>query len=149
MRQFIVLHHSLTRDGTTVNWQAIRRYHRQRGWDDIGYHYGVELVRGDYEILLGRMPDVDGAHCREMGMNRRAYGVCLIGNYQQVPPPPAAIDKVVELVRFLMRRDGIRAENVIGHREAGKMANFDWTKGQYKDCPGAAWSMERFREFLL
>ena len=43
--QYIVIHHSLTKDGTVADWEAIRRYHKEiNGWSDIGYHYGIERV---------------------------------------------------------------------------------------------------------
>ena len=158
----IILHHSLTADGRAVNWQAIRRYHtsyrcegvivpadtvedaRAQGftvtppWTDIGYHFGIERVNDDYEILLGRMPDQVGAHCVAGGMNRRSLGICFVGDFDIEPPSPAQWDLGLRLVRALMGICGIRLDRVFGHR--------DFDPG--KSCPGMRFDVARFRREL-
>lgn len=147
--RFIVIHHSATADGSTFSWGAIRRYHvKERGWDDIGYHFGVELVWDRYEIMLGRMPDESGAHCKEMGMNSMAIGVCLVGNFDTTPPSDDALAKLREIVRWIMREYDIPSRNVLGHREVGLRAGYNWTKGQYKSCPGSQFDLTEFRDSL-
>ena len=132
---YIVLHHSRTKDTETVSWGAIRDYHLGLGWSDIGYHYGIEFARTQYEIFLGRMPDVRGAHCPQGGMNRKAIGICVVGNFDYLPPHPVVWDKTKNLARFLMRHYGIEASRVTGHRE--------WNPK--KTCPGSKWDMDKFR----
>lgn len=151
--RFIIIHHSATADGKTFSWGAIRRYHMQpppegRGWVNVGYHVGVELVGDHYETLFGRMLDEEGAHCKEGGMNQLGIGVCLVGNFDAEAPGEQALAKLREVVRYLMRAHDIPPRNVLGHREIGLRAGFDWTKGQYKSCPGKMFDMEEFRESL-
>ena len=138
----IILHHSATKDGQTVSWNAIRRYHvKECAWGDIGYHFGIELVGdagdpdGSYEILMGRMPDRPGAHTKDH--NQDSLGVCFVGQFDADPPPPAQWRKGVELVAWLCRRFGISAAGVFGHRD---FAN--------KTCPGTAFDLNVFRSDL-
>lgn len=73
----IILHHSLTKDNQTVSWGAIKDYHVNiNGWSDNGYHFGIEMMRGNVEILMGRMTDDIGAHCR--GYNSDSIGIVLL-----------------------------------------------------------------------
>lgn len=149
-KKYIVIHHSLTKDGRTVSWGAIRRYHTQvLGWNDIGYHFGIERIGSDYEILMGRMPDKTGAHARQAGMNHRGIGICVVGNYDIEPPPEGALVKLVELCGWLMREYNIPSRNIIGHRDAGMMEGLDWTKGEFKTCPGKLFSIEKLRTLIL
>lgn len=149
--EFIVIHHSLTEDGATVSWGAIRNWHMGRvpgspyRMREIGYHAGVELVQGHYEVLLGRWWDEAGAHVKEGGFNRKSLGICLVGNFDLAGPPPAQWSLARHLSARLCRLFGVPVERVIGHREAGLMAGFDWTQGQFKTCPGRHFPLEDFR----
>lgn len=156
----ILLHCSATKDGTSVSWPAIRHYHQshayqgrvitpakanrliecgvpgvKKPWADIGYHFGIERIGNGYEILMGRMPIQPGAHCPQKGMNRKAIGICFVGNFDLAPPPTDQWRMGLKLVRSLMDIHHIPAAKVRGHREyAG-----------HKSCPGRMFDLDRFR----
>ena len=137
--EYIILHHSLTKDGITVSWPAIRKYHvEQRGWRDIGYHFGVEMVtkRGAYEILVGRTLDKSGAHTK--GMNTKAIGICCVGNYDLVKPEQAMLDKLVYLLKWLRKEYKIPAKNIKGHSDYAS-----------KSCPGELFKLDHVRSLLV
>ena len=149
--EWIVIHHSATRDSGTVSWDAIKRYHMEvNGWQDIGYHYGVELVGDSYVVLFGRQPTVAGAHSKELNFNNKSLGVCLVGNFDEAPPPAEQLKAAAWIVKILMRTFGIPVERVIGHRDVGLMAGFDWKLGPqvYKSCPGSQFLMPAFLKML-
>jgi N-acetylmuramoyl-L-alanine amidase len=132
----IIIHHSLTRDSDAVSWGAIRWYHVERnGWRDIGYHFGIELVNGRYEVQIGRDESQSGAHC--VGMNNKSIGICCVGNFDIAPPAARMLKKLRQLVGYLMRFHNIPIENVRGHQEYS-----------HKSCPGKFFDMEAFRESL-
>ena len=133
----IIIHHSLTKDGRTVSWDAIRRYHVGKlYWHDIGYHFGIERVGRRYEILCGRMMTDHGAHC--IGLNGRSLGICFLGNFDNVPPPAEQWDLGVRLAKALATVCRIPVANVRGHR-----AYATW-----KSCPGLRFDMGLFRRQL-
>lgn len=131
----IVIHCSQTKDSGSVSWGAIRKYHLGLGWDDIGYHFGIELVGDRYEILSGRMPGITGSHCRAGGMNGKSLGICCVGDFDQSQPPIEMLDKLEKIVQHLINIYGIPRENIIGHGEVEPK----------KTCPGLMFNMNKFR----
>ncbi len=70
----IIVHCSATKEGANFHAKDIDRWHKQRGFNKIGYHYVVDL---DGTIEVGRRETEVGAHCQ--GRNSRSIGVCYIG----------------------------------------------------------------------
>ena len=131
----IIVHHSLTKDGPTVSWGAIRKYHKQTmKWAGIGYHAGVELVMSGgelyYEILMGRMWDVSGAHTR--GHNQNSLGICFIGNYDRIPPRKEMLETGAKVIALWLKLFGLTVEDIYSHH------NFNINKS----CPGKMFDME-------
>ena len=128
----IVIHCSATKDSGTVSWGAIRRFHVvERSWADIGYHFGVEKIGEDAEILLGRMPDRMGAHAA--GHNSYTLGVCVVGDFDKELPPENIWSKAVQLCKWLCHNFSI--QDIYGHRELTDM----------KTCPGLMFDLGKFR----
>ena len=70
----IIIHCSATPEGRHVTVEEIRRWHKKRGWRDIGYHYVIYL---DGTIHAGRPICQMGAHCK--GHNAHSIGICYVG----------------------------------------------------------------------
>ena len=127
--QGVCIHHSATRDTATNSWSAIRRYHIQHnGWNDIGYHYGLEDIDGDLCVRIGRPTDKPGAHAR--GINDTHLGICVVGNYDRDYPPQSLISRLALLIVDIMRAYGIKPDtgSILYHSDVSG-----------KTCPGAHW----------
>jgi len=57
-----------------IGVREIDKWHRQRGFLKVGYHF---VIRRNGIIEEGRNIDMPGAHVR--GFNHRSIGVCLVG----------------------------------------------------------------------
>jgi hypothetical protein len=132
----LVLHCSAGPDRILADWPAVIRYHVDtRGWEDVGYHYGLEFVQGDIVLQAGRPAWAKGSHCRAGGMNHRSIGLCVVGEFEHGPLLPALYWATVDAIAWLCRVHDIAPVEVYGHRE--------FESG--KTCPGRAWSMETVR----
>lgn len=99
----IIIHCSATPEGHDYTVADINRWHKQRGWKGIGYHY---VVYRDGSVHAGRKIEEIGAHCT--GQNVNSIGICYIGgmtadNKQpkdtRTPAQKAALRDLVELLR--------------------------------------------------
>ena len=70
----IVIHCSDSNDDRDFTAEDIHRWHIERGWSGIGYHY---VIRRDGIIEAGRPEYWQGAHVYKHNVN--SLGICLIG----------------------------------------------------------------------
>lgn len=80
--QEIIIHCSATKEGTDFKAKDIDRWHKQRGFKKIGYHYVIDL---DGTIEQGRKETENGAHT--VGHNSIALGICYIGGLDKNGKP--------------------------------------------------------------
>jgi hypothetical protein len=154
----LVVHHSATAvdDDPAATVRAIYRFHvEQNGWNDIAYNFLIDPMGRVYEgrwartYAPGEVPTgedlagrgVVGAHT--LDHNTGSCGVCILGNYVDVPPPDAAVRSLVQLLAWVAARHDIDPlgrdpytafdgtvsvfANITGHRELVPTA-----------CPGGA-----------
>jgi len=74
MIEKIIVHCSASPQNRGDDAETIHGWHKQRGWDGIGYH-SVILENG--VVQQGRPVYWQGAHCK--GYNKNTLAVCLIG----------------------------------------------------------------------
>ena len=70
----IIIHCTATKEGRNYSVEDVDLWHRERGFDCIGYHYLVDL---NGLILTGRDIGRVGAHCK--GHNANSIGICYVG----------------------------------------------------------------------
>lgn len=108
----IIVHCSDSPQGRGDNAATIDRWHKERGWSGIGYHY---VILEDGAVEAGRPLGKSGAHAR--GYNDYV-GICLIGK-------DVFTDEQFNSLETLCR--GFDTNNIIGHYKvsAKTCPNFD------------------------
>ncbi len=117
----IVLHCSATIEGKEYSVDTIRKWHTNKGWSDIGYHYVIQL---DGTISQGRPINKQGAHVR--GHNKDSVGICYIGGVDadikpkdtMTPEQNSAFRMLVRSIRILFGED----ITIHGHNEFSSKA---------------------------
>lgn len=135
----LIIHHSAGSNSSS-DWAAVVRsiwnFHvNVNGWSDIGYNW---LIDPDGQIYIGRGDDILGAHF--CGKNSNTLGTCVMGDFTQVQPKPAAIDALSHLYAWKAcveeidplgsswhPASGAVIPNVSGHRQSCQTS-----------CPGDA-----------
>ena len=134
MRQIneIIVHCTATKEGQNFKVEDINRWHKQRGWNMIGYHYVVYL---DGTIHQGRSEDQIGAHC--LKHNTNSIGVVYVGGLDAEGKPKDTRTQAQKqgLRKLLTELKRKYPKAVIrGHRDFAAKAcpSFDATR-EYKD----------------
>jgi hypothetical protein len=131
--RYIIIHTAAFEGKASID--DVRRWHLERGFNDIGYHY---YIRRDGGIQSGRGETTPGAHCVDMGMNQKSLGICFEGHGDKEPFTQKQRNALCSLYAVLHDSWGITPGSVLGHRETG--AN--------KTCPGTQVDMKDLRDML-
>lgn len=126
----IVIHCSASLNGDTrITRDVIDRWHREKNWSGVGYHY---VIHADGELVEGRPLEKAGAHVA--GSNAKSIGICMVGTDRF---SEAQWVTLRDLVATLQMR--FPAAKVLGHRDYspdkdgdGVIEPWEWLK----TCPG-------------
>jgi len=117
---WIIIHHSDSDYGSAA---IIDKWHRDRGFDELGYHFviGNGTNSGDGQIEVGPSWTKQkwGAHDNALDnrYNTNGIGICLVGNLNKNPPTPKQLHSLMRLVVYLMKTYDIPDDRVLGHGE--------------------------------
>lgn len=111
----IILHHAAAK---SCSADDVHRWHLNRGWAGIGYHF---FVRKDGSVYRGRPLQCVGAHAG--GANFNSVGICFEGDFTKETMPDVQKQAGKELVAYVKNHYGIK--NVQRHSDVGATA-----------CPG-------------
>ena len=118
----IIIHCAATSPSMDIGAMEIERWHRQRGFQCIGYHF---VIRRDGTLEYGREVDAVGAHVT--GQNSDSIGICLVGGVKESDKKTpernfttAQYDTLKKLVADL--KESYPSARVYGHNEFASKA---------------------------
>ena len=118
----IIIHCSATPDGKDYTVDDIRRWHKQRGYSDVGYHY---IVYRNGILAQGRDVNTIGAHAS--GHNAHSIGICYIGGMSADNTRPEDTRTLRQKGRLLSLLVDLRKlypnARIIGHRDLSEDKN--------------------------
>jgi hypothetical protein len=117
----VVVHHSVIYEiDDPATMRAIQDEHMdERGWADIGYHFGVGK---NGQVFEGRALNARGTHVE--GYNSGSVGVVFFGNFEEESPEPGQLTAGLRLINWLALR--LELTHLAGHGDFN-----DFTR-----CPG-------------
>jgi N-acetylmuramoyl-L-alanine amidase len=140
--QALIIHHSASAQTTKI--AEVDKWHRARGFAGIGYHYFVEIATANLHgsmssrghLKAARSDTKIGAHC--LGMNDKALGLCVAGNYETGAMSEAIYQDVLAAVCHICKTYHIPASQVFGHRDKYATA-----------CPGKNFPLTRLKADVI
>lgn len=105
----LVVHCADTPDDRDVTAADIDRWHKEKGWSGIGYHY---VIRRNGMIEKGRKDDIAGAHVA--GHNSRSIGICLVGKDTYTYPQWLSLQALMRRLKFSYE---VADKEIVGHYE--------------------------------
>ena len=111
----VIIHCSDTPNGRDTSATDIHRWHKEKGWDGIGYHY---VIRVDGILESGRPDYWTGAHAK--GHNTNSIGICMIGRDEYNKDQWDLLERLVK--QKMVEYPGVK---VLGHNDISP-----------KSCPG-------------
>jgi N-acetyl-anhydromuramyl-L-alanine amidase AmpD len=134
--ELLVVHCSATRPTQDIGVREVTQWHRQRGFDTVGYHY---VIRRNGEVETGRPETAIGAHVK--GHNAQSVGICLVGGINAAGKPESNFTQAqFEALKELLDQLQTRYPNarILGHRDLSPDKNGDGkiTPNEFiKACP--------------
>lgn len=113
--RLLIIHCSATFPDQRVSVQDIDRWHRQRGFAGIGYHFYITV---DGTIWTGRPLKQAGAHCQ--GYNAHSIGICYEGGLDEDGRPKdtrTLLQKAALVTLINKLREIYPAADVVGHND--------------------------------
>ena len=128
----IVMHYSATYGDQDIGASDIDKWHRDRGFAQIGYHW---VIRRNGTVEGGRSEGTVGAHVR--GHNTGTIGICVVGGLDRATGPshgvdnrtPSQIAAQIKLTREVLSR----------HPSACVVGHLDLAATQCPAYDAAAW----------
>lgn len=108
----IILHCSDSDNPDHDNIEMVRKWHLERGWSDIGYHFFINKAGVYYK---GRDLSEVGAHCE--GFNKASIGICLSGKLNFTD---AQFKTLATLLEVLLRRYKLSKTKIFPHNHFNK-----------------------------
>ena len=131
----IHVHCTATKEGSGITTEEVRKWHKAKGWSDIGYSYVVEHQK----IEVGRPIERKPASAR--GHNSNAVALAYVGGLDLNGKPkdtrtPRQKELMLKLIKQLKTR--FPEAKIVGHRDLspdkngdGKITSDEWLKS----CP--------------
>lgn len=117
----ITVHCSATQNGVSLSIDTIAKWHKERGFLDVGYHVVIDV---DGTIEYGRAFKAIGAHVKHA--NKGNLGICLVGNTKFKEAQFESLRYILDELSFVYDID---PWNITCHYE------YPSARDQGKSCP--------------